>query len=186
MAVLSLAPIQFISSIPLATRIFTATTLVFTALYYFLLFAHDEGFTAPYLVLIPGSSVFYPWVFFTSALVETSIIEVRTVSTHGNPCLYPFSSSSQCSRFLHLCATWNDYGVRSRLRNSSWLPSRSRISSHSWSTGWNTWCLACLFSCELPKTLHSFVFIVGKVWAGIPWADGVADRYTRRIHAAHP
>ena len=79
MAVLSLAPIQFISSIPLTTRIFTAATLMFTALYYFLLFAHDEGFTAPYLVLIPGASAFYPWVFFTSALVETSIIEVRSV-----------------------------------------------------------------------------------------------------------
>ena len=78
MAVLSFAPVQFISSIPPATRAFTAATVVFTALYYFLVFTGNEGFAAPYLVLIPGSSLFYPWVFLTSAFVETSIVEVRS------------------------------------------------------------------------------------------------------------
>ena len=76
MAVLSLAPVQFISSIPPATRAFTAATIVFTALYYFLLFTGNASSTAPYLLLVPGSSLFYPWVFLTSAFIETSIIEV--------------------------------------------------------------------------------------------------------------
>ncbi len=77
MAVLSLAPLQYVASIPPATRAFTAATVVFSLLYYFLLWTGDETFSAPYLVLIPGSSLFYPWTFLTSAFVESSIIEVR-------------------------------------------------------------------------------------------------------------
>ncbi|KAI0719965.1 eukaryotic integral membrane protein [Cerioporus squamosus] len=76
MAVLSLAPLHFISSIPPATRAITAATVVFSLLYYFLLWTGDEKFSAPYLVLVPGSSLFYPWTFLTSAFVETTIIEL--------------------------------------------------------------------------------------------------------------
>ncbi|PIL31764.1 hypothetical protein GSI_06468 [Ganoderma sinense ZZ0214-1] len=76
MAVLSLAPLQYVASIPPATRAFTAATVVFSLLYYFLLWTGDATFSAPYLVLIPGSSLFYPWTFLTSAFVESSIIEL--------------------------------------------------------------------------------------------------------------
>ncbi|KAI0801088.1 eukaryotic integral membrane protein [Fomes fomentarius] len=76
MAVLSFAPLQFVSSIPLATRVFTAATVLFSLLYYFLQWSNDGSFSAPYLVLIPGSSLFYPWTLLTSAFVETSIIEL--------------------------------------------------------------------------------------------------------------
>ncbi len=76
MAVLSLAPLHFVASIPPATRAITAATVVFSLLYYFLLWTGDEKFSAPYLVLVPGSSLFYPWTFLTSAFVETTIIEV--------------------------------------------------------------------------------------------------------------
>ena len=76
MAVLSLAPLQLVSSIPPATRAITAATVLFSLLYYFLRWSSDEAFSAPYLVLVPGSCLFYPWTFLTSAFVESTIIEV--------------------------------------------------------------------------------------------------------------
>ncbi|KAH9932406.1 eukaryotic integral membrane protein [Amylocystis lapponica] len=76
MAVLSTAPLQFVASIPPATRAFTAATIVCSLLYYVLTWTNDDDFSAPYLVLIPGSSIFYPWTFLTSALVETTIFEL--------------------------------------------------------------------------------------------------------------
>ena len=79
MAVLSLAPLHFISSIPPATRGITAATVFLSLLYYFLEWTGDERFSAPYLVLVPGSSLFYPWTFLMSAFVETTIIEVCRV-----------------------------------------------------------------------------------------------------------
>lgn len=76
MAVLSTAPLQFIVSIPPVTRAFTALTVVSSLLYYALWWTGGDDFSAPYLVLVPGSSVFYPWTFVTSAFVETTIFEV--------------------------------------------------------------------------------------------------------------
>ncbi|TBU49924.1 eukaryotic integral membrane protein [Dichomitus squalens] len=76
MAVLSLAPLQFVASIPPTTRAVTAATIVLSLLYYFLLWTGDETFSAPYLVLVPGSSIFYPWTFLTSAFVESTIFEL--------------------------------------------------------------------------------------------------------------
>ncbi|KAH9944231.1 uncharacterized protein BXZ73DRAFT_96720 [Epithele typhae] len=73
MAVLSFAPIQFISSTPLATRVFTAATLVFTALYYFLYYSANETFVAPYLVLLPGSKRLW-------GAVETAKFVVVTIT----------------------------------------------------------------------------------------------------------
>nr|BDS00033.1 hypothesis protein 2 [Mycoleptodonoides aitchisonii] len=77
MAVLSFAPLQFVASIPPATRAFTAVTIAFSLLYYFLAWTSNDDFSVPYLVLVPGSSIFYPWTFLTSAFVETNVIEVR-------------------------------------------------------------------------------------------------------------
>ncbi len=87
MVVLSFAPLQFVSSIPLATRVFAAATVLFSLLYYFLQWSNDGSFSAPYLVLIPGSSLFYPWTLLTSAFAETSIIEVRATYIDVRDCI---------------------------------------------------------------------------------------------------
>ncbi|KAH8099341.1 eukaryotic integral membrane protein [Cristinia sonorae] len=76
MAVLSTAPLQFIASIPPVTRGFTAATVAFSLLHYALWWTSGDNFSVPYLVLVPGSSVFYPWTFLTSAFVETTILEL--------------------------------------------------------------------------------------------------------------
>ncbi|KZT75022.1 DUF1751-domain-containing protein [Daedalea quercina L-15889] len=73
MAVLSFNPAQFVAAIPPATRAYTAATVFFSVLYYILSWS---GYSAPFLVLIPGSSIFYPWTFLTSAFVETTFIEL--------------------------------------------------------------------------------------------------------------
>jgi len=73
MAVLSFSPAQFVAAIPPATRAYTAATVFFSLLYYVLSWS---GYSAPYLVLVPGSSIFYPWTFLTSAFVETTVVEL--------------------------------------------------------------------------------------------------------------
>ncbi|KAJ6575300.1 eukaryotic integral membrane protein-domain-containing protein [Mycena capillaripes] len=73
MAVLP-SPLTFIASIPPVTRGFTAATIVVSLFYVWL---NWNGPTAtPYLTVVPGSSLFYPWTFVTSVLVETSIFEL--------------------------------------------------------------------------------------------------------------
>jgi len=74
MAILSSAPLQFIVSTPVVTRAFTAATVAFSLLYYLITWSGDT--TAPYLVLVPGQSIFFPWTFLTSAFVETTIVEL--------------------------------------------------------------------------------------------------------------
>ncbi|EMD41912.1 hypothetical protein CERSUDRAFT_110469 [Gelatoporia subvermispora B] len=76
MAILSSAPLQIISTTPPVTRAFAAATVAFSLLYYFLRWTSSSPFVAPYLVLIPGSSLFYPWTLLTSAFVETTVIEL--------------------------------------------------------------------------------------------------------------
>ncbi|KIY51290.1 DUF1751-domain-containing protein [Fistulina hepatica ATCC 64428] len=66
-------PVLFISSIPPVTRIFTAATIAGTVVYTWLHWTGVES--TPYLVMVPGACLWNPWTFFTSALVETSIIE---------------------------------------------------------------------------------------------------------------
>ncbi|KAF9074805.1 eukaryotic integral membrane protein-domain-containing protein [Rhodocollybia butyracea] len=76
MAVLQ-SPITFIASIPPVTRYFSLATVVATVAFGWLQWnnaANPNQF--PYLVLVPGSSLFYPWTFITSALVETSLWEL--------------------------------------------------------------------------------------------------------------
>lgn len=75
MAVFS--PIQLIASIPPVTRFVTAATVLLSLLYIYPQWKSDAGYPVPYLTLVPGSSLFYPWTFFTSVFVETSIYEVR-------------------------------------------------------------------------------------------------------------
>lgn len=73
MAVLP-SPLVFLASIPPVTRGFTAATLISSILYAWLNWTGT--LYSPYLVVVPGSSLFYPWTFVTSCLVETSIFEV--------------------------------------------------------------------------------------------------------------
>ncbi|EJD03577.1 DUF1751-domain-containing protein [Fomitiporia mediterranea MF3/22] len=78
MAILS-SPLQLITSTPLTTRCFTAATIVFSSLYY--LKRWSDGpfpvpYSTPYLTLVPGTSLFYPWTFFTAGLVETTVLEL--------------------------------------------------------------------------------------------------------------
>ncbi|KAJ7808223.1 hypothetical protein B0H14DRAFT_2870581 [Mycena olivaceomarginata] len=74
MAVLP-SPLLFLASIPPVTRGFTAATVVLSLLYAWLVWT-GATVNAPYLTVVPGSSLFYPWTFVTSVLVETSIFEV--------------------------------------------------------------------------------------------------------------
>lgn len=80
MAILSSAPLQFVASIPLATRVITAATIVLSLFYYFLRWSGTQVTALPWLVLLPGSSIFYPWTFLTSAFVESTVLEVRATS----------------------------------------------------------------------------------------------------------
>jgi hypothetical protein len=75
MAVFS--PIQLIASIPPVTRFFTAATVVLSLLYLYPQWKSEASYPVPFLTLVPGSSLFYPWTFFTSVFVETSVYEVR-------------------------------------------------------------------------------------------------------------
>ncbi|KAJ7040429.1 eukaryotic integral membrane protein-domain-containing protein [Mycena alexandri] len=72
MAVLP-SPLLFIASIPPVTRGFTAATIVSSLFYAWLRWSGTTS--TPYLTVVPGSSLFYPWTFVTSVLVETSIFE---------------------------------------------------------------------------------------------------------------
>jgi hypothetical protein len=74
MAVFS--PIQLIASVPPFTRFFTLTTVLLSLFYLYLQWRSDATYPLPYLTLVPGSSLFYPWTFLTSAFVETTIYEV--------------------------------------------------------------------------------------------------------------
>ncbi|KAG1757156.1 eukaryotic integral membrane protein-domain-containing protein [Suillus lakei] len=74
MAILS-TPLQYVKSVPPVTRFFTAATLASSILYLWI-----QWTTGPipvaYLTLVPGTSLFFPWTFATSALVEISVIEL--------------------------------------------------------------------------------------------------------------
>ena len=72
MAILS-TPLQILESIPTTTKWFTAATVVSSLGY--LIFISPQS--APYLYMVPGNSLFYPWTFATAGLIEPSYIGVR-------------------------------------------------------------------------------------------------------------
>lgn len=74
MAILS-TPLQYIKSVPPVTRFFTAATLASSTLYLWIKWTTGPTPVA-YLTLVPGTSLFFPWTFATSALVEISVIEL--------------------------------------------------------------------------------------------------------------
>jgi hypothetical protein len=69
-------PLQLLASTPPVTRVFTGLTVAFSLLYFWLSWS---GQSTPYLTIIPGSSLFYPWTLVTSVFVETNIVEVRVL-----------------------------------------------------------------------------------------------------------
>ncbi|KAF5368618.1 hypothetical protein D9758_002269 [Tetrapyrgos nigripes] len=73
MAILQ-SPLTFIASIPPVTRYYTLSTVVLSGVYGWL--SWNGTYTTPYLTLVPGSSLFYPWTFVTSALVELTFWEL--------------------------------------------------------------------------------------------------------------
>ncbi|EIN13974.1 DUF1751-domain-containing protein [Punctularia strigosozonata HHB-11173 SS5] len=73
MVVLS-SPVHYIVSTPPVTRAWTAGTVFLSLLYFWI--RYGRGGTTPYLTLIPGQSLFYPWTLVTSGLVETTVIEL--------------------------------------------------------------------------------------------------------------
>ncbi|TDL28011.1 DUF1751-domain-containing protein [Rickenella mellea] len=76
MAILS-SPLQFVTSTPPATRGLAITTVLLSLTYFWIRWHDTEPLpTTPYLTLVPGASLFYPWTFLTSGFVETSIIEL--------------------------------------------------------------------------------------------------------------
>jgi len=75
MTILS-SPVQYVTSTPPVTRAFTAATVVLSLLYHWVSWSSSDPYAAPYLILVPGTSVFYPWSVLTAGLVETSLIEL--------------------------------------------------------------------------------------------------------------
>ena len=75
MTILS-SPVQYVASTPPVTRVFAAATVVLSLLYYWVSWSSNDPYAAPYLILVPGTSIFYPWSLLTAGLVETSVIEV--------------------------------------------------------------------------------------------------------------
>lgn len=75
MTILS-SPVQYVASTPPVTRAFAAATFVLSVLYYWVSWSSNDPYAASYLILVPGTSIFYPWSFLTAGLVETTLIEV--------------------------------------------------------------------------------------------------------------
>lgn len=86
MTILS-SPVQYVASTPPVTRVFAAATFVLSLLYYWVAWSSNDPYAASYLILVPGTSIFYPWSFLTAGLVETSLIEVYNLFdfTLGHP-----------------------------------------------------------------------------------------------------
>jgi len=74
MAILS-SPLQYLAAVPPVTRAWTAATILSTLFYFWVAWKTHDNY-APYITLVPGSSIFYPWTLLSSALVETSITEL--------------------------------------------------------------------------------------------------------------
>ncbi|EGN93153.1 hypothetical protein SERLA73DRAFT_190033 [Serpula lacrymans var. lacrymans S7.3] len=106
MAILS-TPLQYLSSIPPVTRAFTAATICVSSLYFWIQWTGDTIYV-PYLTLVPGSSLFYPWTFATSALVEVSFIELIVTLLFVPPSLRYFErlwGAIETIKFIVVCVT---------------------------------------------------------------------------------
>ncbi|KAK2461557.1 hypothetical protein APHAL10511_006020 [Amanita phalloides] len=75
MALLS-SPLTLLFAVPPVTRVFTAATVISSALYCWLWWSGNAPVAVQYLTMIPGSSLFHPWTLVTSAFFETSVMEL--------------------------------------------------------------------------------------------------------------
>ncbi|WWD18284.1 hypothetical protein CI109_102734 [Kwoniella shandongensis] len=89
--------LPFLQTVPLATRLLTLTLVLFTVVglgssYYTSQSSSEPripGIDLPWLVLVPGKSLIYPWTFLTAGLVELNIIElIISVVTLPLACRY--------------------------------------------------------------------------------------------------
>lgn len=65
----------------------------------------DRGFHAPYLTIVPGSSLVYPWVFVTATLAEQNVAGLVTTGAtlfYGGRYLERAWSSSEYTKFMLL------------------------------------------------------------------------------------
>ena len=70
------SPLALIQSVPPVTRIFTALTLVLSAVYGSLWWRNLGLEATVYMTLVPGAVLYSPWTLLTSPFVETTIFEV--------------------------------------------------------------------------------------------------------------
>lgn len=72
------SPLQTFMNIPPATKAFTIITVLLSGTYLYLSSQQisNEGASFPYLVMVPGSAVWYPWTIITSGFVELHFIEL--------------------------------------------------------------------------------------------------------------
>jgi membrane associated rhomboid family serine protease len=106
MAVLS-SPLSLLLAVPPVTRAFSAATIISSAIYAWLWWSGMAQEVAPYITMVPGSAVFYPWTVITSAFVETSLMEVRFalffVTTRLNVIVH--CDANFCSRISKISRT---------------------------------------------------------------------------------
>ena len=91
MAILS-TPLQYLTSIPLATRILAGLLFFFSLLQAYL---HYSIYTPePYLTLLPGAFLRRPWTFVTAIFVEKNplVVRVERASEAGDTLLTVFRS----------------------------------------------------------------------------------------------
>ncbi|KAL4063658.1 eukaryotic integral membrane protein-domain-containing protein [Scleroderma yunnanense] len=107
MAILS-TPLQYLTSIPPVTRGFSLATIAASSLYLWIRWTSDTIYT-PYLTLVPGASLFYPWTFVSSALVEVTVIELVFSLIVIPPSLRYFErlwGTIETLKFILICVTF--------------------------------------------------------------------------------
>jgi hypothetical protein len=70
------SPLALIQSVPPVTRIFTALTLLLSAVYGSLWWKNLGLEATLYMTLVPGAVVYSPWTLATAPFVETTVFEV--------------------------------------------------------------------------------------------------------------
>ncbi|TFK30899.1 DUF1751-domain-containing protein [Coprinopsis marcescibilis] len=68
------SPLALVQSIPPVTRAYIGAIIVSSSIYALCWWKGVASDAAYYMALIPGSSIFTPWVFLTSAVLELSIL----------------------------------------------------------------------------------------------------------------
>jgi len=132
--------LPFLQGIPFATRIITLSlitaSLVGISLSYFAGQNIDGGIPSvnlPWLVMVPGSSYWYPWTLLTAGWVELSVIgvscyclSVRKLTSSWQSLPYPYHWHA---------GTWNEYGDGRNSSDFALSSSSDLMSLHSDSAG---------------------------------------------------